>query len=78
MTSNKNHNQRGAGGRPGSAADGVRPVRVRGKRLDEIQEDRLALAFYLIARDLVDDHTEPATDDAAPQSDCDAEAEAAS
>lgn len=37
---------------------GVRPVRVRARPLNEIQEDKLALAFYLIARDLVEDRTE--------------------
>ena len=76
MTTNKKHNRRGAGGRSGSASGAVRPVRVRGKRLDEIQEDRLALAFYLIARDLVDDRTEPVSDDAPPQPEPETEASA--
>jgi len=76
MTSNNKHNQRGGGGRPGSAAGGVRPVRVRSKRLDEIQEDKLTLAFYLIARDLVDDRTEPVSDDTPLRSESDAESEA--
>ncbi len=78
MTSNKNHNRRDTGGRPGSAAGGVRPVRVRSKRLDEIQEDRLVLAFYLIARDLVDDRTEPVSDDAPLRSEPDTETKVAS
>jgi hypothetical protein len=32
-------------------------IRIRAKRLDEIDETKLALAFWLIARDLVDDKT---------------------
>ncbi len=50
----KQHNSRGRE----QPSGGIRPVRVRSKRLDEIQEDKLALAFYLIARNLVDDRTE--------------------
>jgi len=40
-----------------------RRVRIRSKRLTEISEDRLALAVWLIARDLVEDKTTlPASD----------------
>ena len=35
-------------------------VRIRSKRLDQLDEDKLALAVWLIARDLVDDKTSPA------------------
>ena len=34
-------------------------VRVRSKRLDQLDETKLALAIWLIARDLVTDATTP-------------------
>jgi hypothetical protein len=34
-----------------------RKVRIRAKRLDELDETKLSLAIYLLARDLVDDQT---------------------
>jgi hypothetical protein len=40
-----------------------RKVRIRAKRLDQIAEDRLALAIWLIARDLVEDKTTPLSPD---------------
>lgn len=36
-----------------------RKVRIRAKRLDELDETKLSLAVYLIARDLVTDETSP-------------------
>ena len=47
-------------------------IRIRSKRLDEIDETKLALAVWLIAKGLVEDRTEPETEadesgnDAAP------------
>jgi hypothetical protein len=32
-------------------------IRIRAKRLDEIDETKLALAFWLIARDMVENKT---------------------
>jgi hypothetical protein len=34
-------------------------IRIRAKRLDEIDETKLALAFWLIARDMVENKTAP-------------------
>jgi len=39
-------------------------VRIRAKRLDQIAEDRLALAVWLIARDMVADETTPSPPEA--------------
>lgn len=36
-------------------------VRVRAKALSEVDEDKLALAFWLIAKRMVDDQTDQAT-----------------
>jgi hypothetical protein len=36
-----------------------RKVRIRSKRLDEIDELKLSLAIYLMAQDLVEDKTTP-------------------
>jgi hypothetical protein len=44
-----------------------RKVRVRKRRLDEIDDMKLSLAVYLIARDLVEDKT--TLDDEAAKSD---------
>jgi len=38
---------------------GKKKVRVRSKRLDQLDESKLSLAVWLIARDLVDDETVP-------------------
>ena len=37
-------------------------VRVRSKRLDQLDESKLALAIWLIARDLVENETSPPPD----------------
>jgi hypothetical protein len=34
-------------------------VRVRSKRLDQLDESKLALSIWLIAQDLVEDETSP-------------------
>jgi hypothetical protein len=39
-----------------------RRVRIRSKRLDQVAEDRLALAVWLIARDIVEDRTDTKLD----------------
>lgn len=36
------------------------PIRVRGKRLEEIDETKLALAYWLLARKIAEDRTDPA------------------
>lgn len=33
-------------------------IRVRSKRLDEIDADKISLAFWLLAKQLVEDHTD--------------------
>jgi hypothetical protein len=53
-------------------------IRVRAKRLDQVDPDKLALAYWLLAMRLVEDRTDPAdsdspeqgtaTDDDAPES----------
>lgn len=35
------------------------PIRVRSKRLDQVDEDKIALAFWLLAKQMVADRTEP-------------------
>lgn len=57
-----NKNRRAARREPGA----IRPVRVRARPLLKVQEDKLALAFFLLAKDLVEDRTdrgEDATDE---------------
>lgn len=45
-------------------------IRVRSKRLDEIDADKISLAFWLLAKQLVEDHTdEPTTTAPHPTSD---------
>ncbi len=34
-------------------------IRVRGKRLDQVDETKLTLAYWLLAKQLVEDRTEP-------------------
>jgi hypothetical protein len=48
-------------------------IRVRSKRLDQIDESKLALALWLITRDLVEDKTTPPNRDARPDKDDDVE-----
>lgn len=40
-----------------------RKVRIRAKRLDQLDESKLALAVWLIARDLAEDKTTPPIND---------------
>ncbi len=39
-------------------------IRVRGKRLDEVDQDRLSLAYWLLAQQLVADETDDQPDQA--------------
>lgn len=39
-------------------------IRVRSKALSQIDETKLALAFWLMAKRLVDEQSEPAADEA--------------
>ena len=50
----------------GSSTDRERRVRVRSRQLAEIDEAKLALAVFLMAKRLVEDRTDPETP-AAPQ-----------
>lgn len=43
-----------------------RRVRVRSKRLDQVEDSRLALALWLMASDLVEDKTAPRKSDRRP------------
>jgi hypothetical protein len=43
-------------------------IRVRAKRLDQVDPDKLALAYWLLAMRLVDDRTVPADSDTLEQS----------
>lgn len=42
-------------------------IRVRSKRLDEIDETKLSLAIWLIAKSLVEDKTTPPKEPSAPE-----------
>lgn len=35
-------------------------IRVRGKRLDQVDGDKLTLAYWLLAKQIVEDKTDPA------------------
>lgn len=48
---NKKNNKRRADGRSEPHRN---PIRVRGKRLDEVNEDKLTLAYWLLAKRLVE------------------------
>ena len=61
MTHKPKASREGRHGGRTQPGDGPR-IRVRSKRLEQIDETKLALAFYLIAKQLVEDRT----DDDAP------------
>lgn len=42
-----------------SGADSGNRIRVRGKRLDQVDNTKLALAYWLLAKRLVEDKTDP-------------------
>ncbi len=41
----------------GTSSEPVRPVRVRTKRLDQIDEDKIALAYWLLAKAIVENRS---------------------
>jgi hypothetical protein len=51
-----------SGYQPRKPLEGNR-IRVRSKRLDQVDEDKLSLAFWLLAKQLVEDQTATSTDD---------------
>lgn len=62
MTHKPKAAREGRHGRPTQPSDGPR-IRVRSKRLEQVDETKLALAFYLIAKQLVEDRTDDASID---------------
>lgn len=44
----------------------MRPVRVRSKRLSEIDETKLSLAYWLLAKRLLEEQDEATEGDSAP------------
>jgi hypothetical protein len=55
--------------RAARAARDIKPlegnrIRVRSKRLDQVDEAKLSLAFWLLAKQLVEDQTDPGVSDA--------------
>jgi len=42
-----------------NSKDGGNRIRVRGKRLDQVDETKLTLAYWLLAKQLVEDKTNP-------------------
>lgn len=42
-----------------NTAGGGNKIRVRGKRLDQIDPTKLSLAYWLLAKQLVEDKTDP-------------------
>ena len=46
--------------RYGNSSDTGNRIRVRGKRLDQVDESKLTLAYWLLAKKIVEDKTDPA------------------
>jgi hypothetical protein len=72
-----------AGYRHANSKDSGSRIRVRGKRLDQVDETKLTLAYWLLAKQLVADKTNPrlpteaeVTDRAKAMSDDEAQARA--
>ncbi len=61
----KNNQGKRRGYRDPTPARGNR-IRVRGKRLDQVDEDKIALAYWLLAKQLVEDQSEAAADGEGP------------
>lgn len=62
--SNSDKDRRGARGSAHSDGPIENRLRVRSRRLDQVNEDKLSLAFWLLAKQLVEDQTdEPSTPD---------------
>lgn len=62
MSSKKNKSGRRKTGQTRSgrqlAPSNINRIKVRSKRLDELDQDKVALAYWLLARQLVEDRTE--------------------
>jgi hypothetical protein len=66
---NKGRRSSGNGSRARKAGASASPrIRVRAKPLDKVDEGKLALAFYLIAKQLIEDRTDASAGAAATQS----------
>lgn len=66
MTTNSNNNP------PGRRSFGPKrtnPIRIRSKRLDELDEDKIALAYWLLAKQLVEDKSQAPDPDTNESSD---------
>ncbi len=61
----KNNQGKRRGYRDPTPARGNR-IRVRGKRLDQVDEDKIALAYWLLAKQLVEDQSDAAAGGKAP------------
>ncbi len=57
---NKSHRQKTGQTRSSRqlAPSNINRIKVRSKRLDELDQDKVALAYWLLARQLVEDRTE--------------------
>lgn len=51
--------RRKPGYRHANRLHGGNKIRVRGKRLDQVDNTKLALAYWLLAKQLVEDKTDP-------------------
>lgn len=62
MSNKKNKSSRRKTGQTRSgrqlAPSNINRIKVRSKRLDELDQDKVALAYWLLARQLVEDRTE--------------------
>lgn len=62
MSKKKNKSSRRKTGQTRSgrqlAPSNINRIKVRSKRLDELDQDKVALAYWLLARQLVEDRTE--------------------
>ena len=68
--SNSDKNRRGARGSAQREGPIENRLRVRSRRLDQVDEDKLSLAFWLLAKQLVEDQTdEPSRPDEATAED---------
>lgn len=56
--SNKRNNRKRKHGYHHVNVPARNPIRVRSKRLDQVDEDKIALAFWLLAKQLVEDESD--------------------
>lgn len=57
MSKSSNNKRKSGAYQPRKPLEGNR-IRVRSRRLDQIDEDKLSLAFWLLAKQLVEDQTD--------------------